>query len=306
MQPKNPDVARGNRADFEGAPVYSWEGSLVMDCGVQSYRDYLLEQVKRHIEKIPSASGICIDRLDWLRYYNLKGDDGVSWFHDRPSRSFLIAWNEIIEPIGKIMHDADKIIYVNNHNKRIDVLKNVDGVYCEFSNYGTALNLTALCCLKCPAIGWTATNEDLLPDPDAYFQKFIYMGVYPTAPVAGNDHTIRPDSLADKFYTDYAPLMDAMRGRKWVLQPHCIEVKGNDAKVNLFEIPDGFVIPVCFAEKGKKIVEISVRNVKELKNVKAEAIYPGGKTVSVPVRYKNETLVLKVPVERGTAMVRLR
>jgi hypothetical protein len=305
MQPKNPDAAKGNRAEFEGNPIFSWEKSVIMDCGVPSYRDFLLEQAKRHIEKVPSADGICIDRLDWLRYYNLRGDDGISWFHDRPSRSFLVTWNQFLESLGKIIHDANKVIYVNNLNKRIDVMKNLDGVYCEYADYGTALNLTAFCCLKCPALGWTRTAEDLQPDPDAYFQRFLYMGVYPTAPLAGNDHTILPDALADKYYTDYAPLLDAMRGRTWVLQPHCIEVKGEVAKANLFEVPGGFVIPVCFAEEGKAI-EILVRNVKGLETVKAEAVYPGGKTVSVPVRYEKETLVLQVPVERGTAMLKLR
>jgi hypothetical protein len=304
MQPKNPDAAKGNTSDFEGKPIFSWEGSVIMDCGVPSYRDFLLEQARRHIEKIPSASGICIDRLDWLRYYNLKADDGVSWFHNRPSRSFLVTWNIFLESLGKIIHDADKIIYVNNLDKRIDVLKNIDGVYCEYADYGTALNLTAFCCLKCPALGWTRTNEDLQPDPDAYFQRFLYMGVYPTAPLDGNDHTILPDPLADKYYADYAPLMDAMRGRKWVLQPHCIEVTGDAAKANLFEISNGFLIPVCFAEEGKT-VELVIRNIKGLEKVKAEAIYPGGKTATVPVGYKKGALVLQVPVERGMAMIRL-
>jgi hypothetical protein len=303
MQPVNPDAAKGNQADYEGEPVFSWEGSVVMDCGVPSYGNFLLEQAKLHIEKIPSADGICIDRLDWLRYYNLRGDDGVSWFHDRPSRSFLVAWNAFLEPLGKIIHDANKVIYANNLNNRIDALKNLDGIYDEYGDHGTGLNLTAFCTLKCPAIGWTRTEEDLQPDPDAYFQKFIYLGIYPTAPLDGNDHTIRPDAVADKYFTDYAPLMDAMRGKQWVLEPHCIEVKG-DAKVNLFAVPKGFVIPVCFAKT--ETVEVLVRNVKGLEKVKAEAIYPGGKTVDVPVRYENETLVLQVPIERGTAMVSLK
>jgi hypothetical protein len=276
-----------------------------MDCGVPSYRDFLLDQAKLHIEKIPSADGICIDRLDWLRYYNLKGDDGVSWFHDRPSRSFVVAWNEFLVSLGKIMHDANRVIYVNNLDKRIDALKNIDGVYDEYGDYGTSLNLTAFCTLKCPAIAWTRKNTDLQPNPDAYFQRLIYLGVYPTAPLAGNDHTIRPDSVADKYYTDYAPLMDAMRGKQWILQPHCVEVKGDIAKANLFAIPDGFVLPVCFAEEGKTI-EVVVRNVKGLEKVKAEAIYPGGKIVSIPLRYEKETLVLQVPVERGTALVKLK
>ncbi|GAP73005.1 hypothetical protein [Candidatus Symbiothrix dinenymphae] len=303
MLPVNPDAAKGNQADYEGKPHLSWYASVVMDCGVPSYRDFLLEQARLHIEKVPSAVGICIDRLDWLRYYNLRGDDGVSWFHSRPSRSFVVAWNELLEPLGKILHDANKVIYANNMHKRMDVQKNLDGIYDEFGDYGTALNLTAFCTLKCPALGWTRSEKDLQPDPDAYFQRFIYLGVYPTAPLDGNDHTVRPDTLADKYFTDYGPLMDAIRGKQWVLQPRCIEVKG-DAKANLFAVPGGFVVPVCFAKDGKT-VEVLIRNVKGLENAKAEAIHPGGATAAVPVRYEKGTLSLQVPVERGTAMVRL-
>ena len=45
---------------------------------------------------------------------------------------------------------------------------------------------------------------------------------------------------------DYGPLLDAMRGKKWVLAPHCVESILPQVKVNLFEVPGGYALPVTF------------------------------------------------------------
>ena len=52
----------------DGKPIGSWEGCVAMDPGEPVYQKFLLDQARRHIEKLPETSGICIDRLDWLRY----------------------------------------------------------------------------------------------------------------------------------------------------------------------------------------------------------------------------------------------
>ena len=57
--------------------------------GDPAYQKFLLEQAQRHIDRLPAADGICIDRMDWLRYYNPRGDDGVSWVEGKPARSYL-------------------------------------------------------------------------------------------------------------------------------------------------------------------------------------------------------------------------
>ena len=54
---------------------------------------------------------------------------------------------------------------------------------------------------------------------------------------------------ADRLYLDYGPLLDAMRGRKWVLAAHCVEAVEPGVKVNLFQMPGGYVLPVTFGGK---------------------------------------------------------
>jgi len=129
------------------------------------------------------------------------------------------------------------------------------------------------------------------------------------APFPGNDHSLQPSAWVDKQYLDYGPLMTAMRGRRWVLEPHVIEVLDSDAKANIFSVSGGFVIPVVFVKKSGT-VRVVVNNLNRLAGFKsfiAEAIQPGtGTWVPVKSTGNGQKLTLDVPVQRGCAMVRIR
>ncbi len=77
-------------------------------------------------------------------------------------------------------------------------------------------------------------------------------GVFPMGPFPGNDHSLRPGEWVDKRYLDYGPHMTAMRGRKWMLEPHVIRVPDADARANIFDVPGGDVIPVVYAGDAGK------------------------------------------------------
>jgi hypothetical protein len=287
-------------------PISTCCGAWVTDIGDPDYRRFMLEQARRHIERIPDSSGICIDRMDWLCYYNGGADDGVSWVDGKPARSLYQSWRGFMSLLGPLMHDAGKVIFVNNLVKRLDLLQQVDGVYCEYCQTGPALNSTGLLCLHRPALGWTRGEQDLRPDSDAFFQRHLHMGVYPTAPYPGNNHCIPPGFWVDEQYLAYGPLLDAIRGKRWVLLPHCIEVTGNAAKVNLFEVPGGYAIPITFAGQAKS-VEVVLRGLPGLAGkTRIEALHPGVKDpVEIELRHREAAVVLTVPVRRGCAMVRV-
>ena len=137
--------------------------AFVVDVGETGFQRFILAQARRHIEKLPDSAGICIDRLDWLRYYNPRGDDGVSWVDGKPARSLYMSWRDFMARVGPMMHKADKVIFVNNHEKRLELLKGVDGVYCEFCQTGPALNSTGLLTLRKPGVGWTPDAGTLRP-----------------------------------------------------------------------------------------------------------------------------------------------
>ena len=285
-------------------------GAWVSDCGDPDYQRFLLEQAERHIKMLPATSGICIDRLDWLRQYNTHADDGVSWVDGKPARSLYVSWKDLMAKLGPLMHRAGKVIFVNPMTLRLDLMRDVDGVYSEHGEAGPGLNSIGLVSLRKPAITWTCMWWDkpvaeLKPDPDSFFQRHLVMGVYPTAPYPFNNHALRPDPETDGHYLDYGPLLDAMRGKQWVLEPHCIEADMPSVKVNLFKVPGGYVAPVTFGGKAATVI-VRIRNIPGLAAARGEALHPGGgKPVPVKSNFKSGILELFVPLERGCAMVRL-
>ena len=170
------------------------------------------------------------------------------------------------------------------------------------------------------------------------------MGAYPTAPYPWNNHCIVPDMVwndksdlaqknhdgtrgfyyyysslferdtghlwmeTEKYYLAYGPLMDAMRGKKWVLEPHCVEIAGCTAKANLFQVPGGYAMPVCFGGKAE-FADIILRNIQGLDNLKCSVLHPDRETAVAPAAlYKDKggALVLRVPLHQGCAMVTLQ
>jgi hypothetical protein len=100
--------------------------------------------------------------------------------------------------------------------------------------------------------------------------------------------------------------MSAMKSKIWVLEPHCLEVENGAAKVNLFEVPGGYVVPVVFGQDGSTVT-VKVRNVKGLSGATCEALYPGQeKPESLQSSFDVGTLTVKTPLRRGCAMVRIR
>jgi len=94
-----------------------------------------------------------------------------------------------------------------------------------------------------------------------------------------------------------------MRGKKWVLAPHCVE--SATAKVNLFEVPGGYALPVTFGGSADSAT-VTVRNIPGLDKLQAVALHPGADSAApVAAGLKDGVLTLTVPLKRGCAMVRL-
>jgi hypothetical protein len=133
------------------------------------------------------------------------------------------------------------------------------------------------------------------------------MGAFPTAPVPGNDHCIGPDAEIEKHYLDYGPLLDTLQGRKWVLLPHVVRAIDGGVKVNLFEVPSGYVLAVTFGgNRSKATVVIGglMNNVN--RRFRIEALHPAAaKPAPVSASSEGDLLTLEVPLVRGCAMVKL-
>jgi hypothetical protein len=282
----------------------AWQGGWFVDPGDPAYRSYLLEQVQRHLAMIPDAAGFCIDRTDYLCYYNTNADDGVTWRNGRRARALVESWRELLDQLGPMVHRSDRVIFCNLQDARLDVARHIDGVYDELGNQATMLNGAALVCVHKPLLLWTR-NED--PLGDDFFQRCLYLGAFPTAPYPLNNHCIQPSPERDRWYLDYGPLFDLLRGKQWVLEPHCIEVVHGAAKANLFRVTGGWVAPVAFGGTNASVT-LKIGPVPDLKKgLRCQALHPGEtKPSPVSAVWKSGGLELQVPLQRGCAMVSVK
>lgn len=287
-----------------GGPYYSWKDAIATDCGDPAYQQFLLNQAKRHIAELPNSYGICIDRLDWLRFFNENADDGITWFDNKPARSLVNSWKTLMDKLGPMMHNAGKLIFVNNHYKRIDLLKQVDGILDEFTNAAAPLNTTAFLTLNKPALGWTPGKEVIEADGgDNFFQKYLYLGVFPMCPFPGNDHALQPDSMVDQLYLDYGPLMLQLKEKQWLLKPGIVSVKDDAARVNIFKTKNGYAIPVVYGEKDEVTVVLNDAAVSK-PGLRFFAYHPGvNKPVELHYSRQGNKIELQVALIRGAAMV---
>ena len=126
-------------------------------------------------------------------------------------------------------------------------------------------------------------------------------------PFPGNDHSIRPDEWGDRQYLDYGPLMKQLEGRQWVLSATPVEVVADNAKANVFEVPDGYVVPVVYARDSTVGVDLGVLNGGGEWSV--EAWHPGKDMPQSLPGVRNaagETPRIDVPVVRGCAVLHIR
>ena len=176
---------------FEPGKLYgAWKSGVAIDPGQPSYSDHLVELARRYVERLPETEGICIDRLDISTLFNERRDDGVSWFKDKPARSLLTSWLAVMERIGPVMHEANKVIVANPIRRRIEMMKHLDGFYDESGQNTRAFNLGSFVALRKPYIAWTQRIKD--PTPDEFFQRHLYMGSFVTVPFLGISHTLPP------------------------------------------------------------------------------------------------------------------
>jgi hypothetical protein len=298
----------------DGQPLRGGDGTVIMDPGDPACQNFILEQVTRHARELPYASGICVDQIQWLPHFNYRADDGVTWVNTEvghlkgvSARAMITSYKDILVKIGPIMHSADKVLYVNTQIRRLDLMREVDGIFDEFGYDGFNLNQDSFIGVLKPVIVWTFDKAQLQPDPDAFFQRHLFLGAFPMVPYPENDHSILPDEWAERFYMDYGPLLDELRGRKWVLKPHVIEVEGSAAKANIFQTPRGFAAPVTFGGQAESVA-VMVRGLPPVaspQDYQIETLLPGSSEWNaVKFRKVAGGLAITVPLSRGCAMVR--
>jgi hypothetical protein len=210
-----------------------------------------------------------------------------------------------MDRLGPLVHQAGKVIFVNPIYKRLDALKHVDGLFDEMADDPSTLNGVGLAGICKPVIVWR--DKPVAPaEADSYFQRLLYLGVFPMCPYPQNDHGLDWGTAEGRRpFTDYGPLLAAIRGRKWVLTPHAFEVEANGAKANLFSVPQGYAAPLVFGTSDQVVLKITA--IKNPSDFTCDALHPGiEEPQPVRTQWKHGLFTLSVPLHRGCAIVRIR
>lgn len=279
--------------------IAAWNGGRVLDPGDPAWQAEILRQISDLSNRLPSSSGICIDRLDWLNRYNPKGDDGVTWTGS-PKRSLMFSWHDAMEKLIPITKARNKVVFVNSHTmRRIDVLRHSDGFYAEQSGTGIH-HMLAFAGLRKPVVIWNSPAQN-----HTAFQEGLYLGFHHSVPFPKADHNTNPNASLENWFLNYGPLYNAMRGRKWLLLPDIIEVTSTNALANIFEVDSGFVIPVVFGGSATSAtVKLGALPISQLHSV--EVLHPGGAAATpITPTPQGDGMVLTVPLVTGCAMVRV-
>jgi hypothetical protein len=287
---------------YKGQPEGAWQGGWAMDPGDPGYMGHLLTQIDRHLEWLPDSEGICIDRVDYMSQYNDFADDGVTMRYGGRSRALVNSWIKLMDQLGPKMHAKKKVIFANLMDPRLDLARHLDGVYAEFGNQPTVINGLSFLCLDKPLLAWTR-DEDVLSD--AFFQRHLYLGAFPTAPYPTNNHCIQPSPAHDKWFLDYGPLFAAISGREWVLSPHAVSLLG-PGKANVFSVPGGYAATVTFAGDAAS-AHLVLRALPGLTDrAHFEVLEPGSATAAqVSAAVHNSSAKLTVPLAKGCCVVKI-
>ena len=267
--------------------------------GDPAYRRFMLDQAKRNIELLPDTDGICIDRLDWLRLYNPAGDDGVSWVNGRPARSLYRLWLHLPD----IARPADAQGRQGDFRQHDDDAAGVGPPTTTASTPSTATRagLNPAAALMAFAAG---AGVDRQPDPAEparlVMTRVSALAVFPSAPTRSTIIASLP-SQSGSSYLDYSRCWIRCRGRSGSAA-RCVEAAEPNVKVNLFQTPAGYVLPVTFGGGKLKSVTVRLRNIPGLEKLSAKALHPGVEAAAAVTTEAEGLLVLElqVPLKRGS------
>ena len=112
------------------------------------------------------------------------------------------------------------------------------------------------------AILWTYNSAECCSSAeaaDAYFQRRLYMKVFPMAPFPQADHCIASDPKAEALYIAYGGMFTALRGAKYLLKAHAVSVSGGPAVANAYELPHAPGVKVVEMGSPQRDVEANGR-----------------------------------------------
>ena len=298
----------------------TWQGGVVVDPADPKLKAHFLAQLARKYEQIPSFQGLVVDRSDWNSLYNFDFDDGASFIDNRTAHLSQYSYLETIgamrrmmaEKQGAMKHNETVMLQNAMGFAQLSLMRDFDGTFSE----GGIVNSAGLLGARSTSILWTYNSAECCSSPeaaDAYFQRRLYMKVFPMAPFPQADHCIASDPKAEALYISYGGMFTALRGAKYLLKAHAVSVSGGPAVANAYELPHAPGAASLWAVMLGGNQSSAALTVAHLPSgePKFEVLHPGKEHAwaALPAgavkRAEDGGAELAVPLRQGCAMVRV-
>jgi len=207
---------------------------VVVDPADAKLRAHFLVQLGRKYAQIKNFEGLVVDRSDWNSLFNYDFDDGASFVNNRTAHLAQYSYVETLDALRAMMKEkqgatrAKQTVMLQNALGfcQLSLFKAFDGTFSE----GAIVNAVGILGARSTSILWTSNARECCSSEaaaDVYFQRRLYMKVYPMAPFPQADHCIGSDAAAEVLYIRYGGMMSAMRGAKYLLMTHAVNVSGS-------------------------------------------------------------------------------
>ena len=217
---------------------------------------HVMEAAQRLLEDFPECDGFFIDELHY-RTFDFAHQDGVTMLGDKPCYMLGFAMEKIIAELCHHLHEHGKAVWANGPTS-IEVVKYVDGIMAESSDRW--LGYMQYMGLAKPIIALPPGYSRIRITPPAETERYLKMCLKCGAQLsARREPRARAKGLAVPEDTDqsnqflvkaYRPLLDLIKGRRWVLNAHALELPDGTTG-NIFQVRGGhYAVPVVTFEKS--------------------------------------------------------
>eukprot|EP01050_Picozoa_sp_SAG11_P011459 SAG11_NODE_1214_length_5503_cov_5.844560_2_plen_791_part_00 len=308
--------------------IGTWQGGVVVDPVDPQLKAHFVAQLERKYKEISNFQGLVVDRSDWNTVYNYDFDDGASFIGNSTAHLSQYSYLDTIAALRDVMKDKEGDMH---HNQtvmlqnalgfaQLSLMKDFDGTFSE----GGVVNSVGLLGARSTAILWTYDTKECcssLSVADEYFQRRLHLKVFPMAPFPQADHCIASDPKAEAMYISYGSMFGALRGAKYLLRPHAINVT-KPALANVYELPHAPGLATLWSVMlggNQSSAVLSVAFLPTATTVGAtapganrfEVMHPGAHDwkplppTAAHLVHGGGAAKLTVPLERGCALVRL-
>jgi len=230
----------GWRDSDAGAPPEA-KGVFMNPDPDRPYGQWVLRELAAMFQRFPGLAGIFIDQCCYPRFDYGK-DDGRTMVDNRRCEFTQYSYMKLHERIWAFLKQRGKTTFANGPYCP-QIQKHCDGIMAE----GTYVQMAYFALAK-PLV--------LLQVGESACKWCLRYGAFPHVAPLGrsydsfhlNEDPLPKDQVT--IYRKYLPLIEFMRGRKWVLTPHALTLPPN-CDGNIFETQNGnYIVTVMSTERS--------------------------------------------------------